>query len=212
MKQLRDIVNQARVEFRKKLLHVQDSGGLTKERYVRFLSMQYHLTRDVQRHFFTCAAHPTMAHKKTLRKFLIEFAQEEELHFLIAAKDLENLHADIQPICLDVRLWHSFFGGIVATKPFVRLGATCILENVSVGNADVIKKLMTEASYLNPRNTRFLVIHQHEELPHGDEILNALGAADLTQEDFDDLDEGARIGLTMYLRMFDWVVTGRDLF
>jgi hypothetical protein len=211
MKQVLDVVNRSRAIFRDKLLGLEMTGGLTLDRYVRFLSMQYHLTKDVQRHFFACAAHPTMAHKKTLRKFLINFGQEEELHFLIAAKDLENLDAPIQPACLDVQLWWAFFNQIVSAKPFIRLGATCILENISSGNGDVIKKLMSSAGYLNPRNTRFLVIHQHEELPHGDQILDALNSADLSQDDIHDLEEGAKVGMTLYLRMFEWVIKGNDL-
>ncbi len=69
---------------------------------------------------------------------------------------------------------------------------------------------MADAKYLNPRNTRFLVIHQHEELPHGDQILEALSSADLSSEDFNDLEEGAKIGATLYLRMIEWVIHGEN--
>lgn len=208
MKNVKGLMSVAQKAFRDRLMELERRGGLTLECYVRFLSMQYHLTKDVQRHFFACAAHPTMAHKKTLRKFLINFGEEEEPHYLIAAKDLENLNAAILPACLDVQLWWAFFNQVVPTRPFVRLGATCILENISAGNGDVIKRLMGEAKYLTPRNTRFLVIHQHEELPHGDQILSALSSADLSEQDLIDLEEGAKAGMTMYLRMFDWVMQG----
>ena len=210
MKKIEAMVNKAQKLFRDKLSGIEKTGGLTLERYIRFLSMQYHLTKDVQRHFFACAANPTMAHKKTLRKFLINFGQEEEPHYLIAAKDLENLNANPLGSCLDVQLWWAFFNQYVSTRPFIRLGATCILENISVGNGDIIKKLMADAKYLNPRNTRFLVIHQHEELPHGDQILEALSSADLSADDHNDLEEGAKIGMTMYLRMIDWVIHGEN--
>jgi hypothetical protein len=70
---------------------------------------------------------------------------------------------------------------------------------------------MSNANYLNPRNTRFLVIHQHDELPHGDQILDALTAADLSEQDIRDLEDGAHIGGAMYLRMFAWAIHGETL-
>jgi hypothetical protein len=209
MSGVRKIVTEAQATFRTLLLELESDGGLTRDRYVRFLTMQYHLTNGVQKHFFACAAHPTMAHKKSLRKFLVDFGNEEESHYLIAAKDLENLDVSVGADApLDVKLWWAYFNSIVPERPFVRLGATCILENISAGNGDVVKRLLASASYLNPRCTRFLVIHQHEDLPHGDQILAALSAVTLSDQEVQDLVDGARAGLTMYLRMFNWAMTG----
>ena len=206
-----DIVKAAQAQFREVLETVEKTGGMTRERYVRFLSMQHHLTNGVQRHFYTCASHSSMAHKKGLRKFLVNFANEEEPHFQIAARDLESLDAKPLPACLDVKLWWAFFDQMVVTRPFVRLGATCILENISAGNGDIIRRLMGAAGFLTPRNTRFLVIHQHEDLPHGDQILEALTTAEPDANQVADLIEGARHATTLYLRLFGWAMEGRDV-
>lgn len=210
MKNVLSIVKDAQQQFAKVLGDLSKNGGLTKDRYQRFLSMQYHLTNGVQKHFFAAAANPMMTSKKSLRKFLLNFGDEEETHFQIAQKDLENLGESLLPAPLDVKLWWAFFDRIVPERPFVRLGATCILENISGDARDTIKKLIADASYLTPRNTRFLVIHQHEELPHGDQIIDALKGADLNAEQLADLEEGAGYGTTLYLRMFQWVITGKD--
>ena len=210
MKQVLSVIHQVQADFLKILTELQATGGLTQERYVRFLSMQYHLTNGVQRHLFAMAANPAMAAKKSLRRFLLNFGDEEETHFQIAQKDIENLGQEILPVNLDVRLWWAFFDRIVNESPFIRLGATCILENISTGSGDIIKKLIGESGYLNPRNTRFLVIHQHEDLPHGAQIIEALEAADLNRDQLADLLNGAKWGSTMYLRMFHWVVTGKE--
>ena len=81
---MKDVIAQmekAQKLFREKLQEMQNNGGLTKERYTRFLSMQYHLTKGVQKHFMAIAANSLTARKKNLRKWLINFAQEEEFHF-----------------------------------------------------------------------------------------------------------------------------------
>lgn len=210
MKEVLKIVEGARKDLRVQLIEAKQSGGLTEERYARYLSMQYHLTNGVQKHFFAAAAHPELASRKSLRKFLLNFGDEEESHYLIAKKDLENANLPLYPANLDVKLWWSYFNSIIEDRPFVRLGATCILENISVGNGDLIQDLVKGAAYLNPRNTRFLIIHQHEELPHGDQILDALSQGNLTPDHIKDLEEGAAIGRTMYLRLFAWVLNGKD--
>lgn len=197
-----DIVGQAKSKFRELLLQVEKSGGMTLQRYVNFLSMQYHLTNGVQKHFYACASHHSLMNRKSLRKFLVNFADEEEPHYLIAEKDLENLDAKPGPCPIDVKLWWAYFDKIVLERPFVRLGATCILENISAGNGDVIKRLLAGAKYANPRNTRFLIIHQHEDLPHGDQILDALKGGKLDEQQLRDLEEGAAMAMKMYLRMF----------
>jgi len=173
--------------------------------------MQFHLTKGVQRHFFLVAAHPDMSSRKSLRSFLLEFGDQEEQHYLIAKRDLENLGQELLEASLDVKLWWRYFDAVVQEKPFLRLGATCILENISGGSSDLIASLLKSAPWLNPRNTRFLVIHQHEELPHGDQIRDALSKANLTASQINDLEEGARVAVTIYLRMFRWVMTGREV-
>ena len=211
MKQILKIIEKAQSDFQSQLSLSVETGGLSPERYQRFLSMQYHLTNGVQKHFFAIAANPEMANRKNLRKFLLNFGDEEESHYLIAKKDLDNSKLSLLPANLDVQLWWAFFDSVIAERPFVRLGATCILENISVGSNSIIQSLLQNAKHLNPRNTRFLVIHQHEELPHGAQIIEALTTAKLSASQLHDLEEGAQIGRTMYLRLFSWVLNGEEI-
>jgi hypothetical protein len=205
MDQIKKVVKAGQAEFRAYLEAAEGDGGLSRERYVRYLSMQHHLTNGVQRHFFAAASHPDLAHRRQLRRFLVEFANEEELHYQIAAKDLEALGVEPLPPPLDVKLWWAYFDKVVHDRPFLRLGATCILENIAGTAGDVITRLFAAAPYLTPRNTRFFTIHRHDEtLPHGDQILAALEAAGLDPRHFDDLQEGAETGLTIYLRLARW--------
>lgn len=188
----------------KSLLLSQGSASI--EQYVRYLSMQYHLTKGVQRHFITVSAHSDFCKRKKLRKFLFDFANEEELHYIVAANDLYKLNQSILPEPFDVTLWHSYFEKVMVTRPFVRMGAACILENISAGVARSFVKQALSAPFIVKDNSKFLVLHQHETLPHGDQILEALTTAALDEYQILDLLEGARKATVFYLRMAEWAV------
>lgn len=201
------LVRRAQSLFRARLERLVDhEGGLTLERYARYLSMQFHLTRGVQRHFLAAAAHPDMARVRGLRHFLIRFAEEEEPHFALASKDLAALGREVLACPLDVELWWAYFDGVVGERPFLRLGATCVLENLGSGASEVITRMLRAADYLRPENSRFFRIHRHEELPHGDQILDALRAEDLTRAEVQDLERGAEVATVLYLRMVEWAL------
>jgi hypothetical protein len=189
------------------LLHtyVPDGGG-SLEQYARYLTMQFHLTRDVQTYFVAAAGHRDLARRRALRKFLVEFANEEELHYLVAANDLSALGLEVGPAPIDVVLWHSYFRGVVHERPFVRLGAACVLENISGGPAKGEVRRAMWAPFINRANSKFLVLHQHEILPHGDQILEALDRADLEERHLADLEFGASVAVVLYLRMAEWAV------
>lgn len=210
MNRVLEIIERAKAVFRKDIEGLAANGGISQAVYVRWLSFQYHLTKGVQKHFLTVAAHPSMAGKRTLRDFLYRFGLEEEPHFDIARKDLENLGTQPLPCPLDVKLWWGFFDQIVVDRPFVRLGATCILENLGAGAGELGHQMLDAAEFLNESNTRFFEIHFHEELPHGDQIIEALESVRLSESEIDDLVEGAKIGTTMYLRMSRWAM-GHDV-
>lgn len=178
----------------------------TRQQYERYLSFQYHLTKDVQVYFLAIAAHRDLARRRKLREFLYHFANEEELHYLVAAKDLAALGLVPAPISIDVELWHAYFRSVVHQRPFVRLGAAAILENISAGSAREWVKKALRGDFLDRSNTKFVVLHQHETLPHGMAILEALAAADLEPRHVDDLVEGARKGTVLYLRMAEWAL------
>ena len=175
-----------------------------EQHYARYLSMQFHLTRGVQRYFLNAAAHSDLAHRKPLRAFLCDFASEEELHFTIADRDLAAMgrRPDEEPF--DVALWHSYFTSITSQRPFIRLGAACVLENLSGGEMQASLQKLLSSQFLNRENTRFIVLHQHETIPHGDQILEALAGAQLSLAQMCDLTAGARQGGLFFLRFIDW--------
>ena len=55
-------------------------------------------------HFLTIAGSPIFAGKRRFREFLFNFALEEEPHYKVAAKDLENLGFQISEEPPDVKL------------------------------------------------------------------------------------------------------------
>ncbi len=207
-----DIVEHSKQLFHARLVKMaQEHKGMPREVYVRYLSFQYHLTRGVQRHFLALAAHPQMADKTSLREFLFRFAMEEEPHFKVAEIDLQRMGEKPLPCPLDVSLWWAYFDKVITTRPFVRLGATCVLENLGAGAGALGHQLLDTAPYLNKENTRFLQIHFHEALPHGDQIIKALSGVTLSPDNIRDLEEGVHIGSIMYLRMADWAMKTEEL-
>jgi hypothetical protein len=187
------------------------TGPVTVDQYCRYLTMQYHLTKDVQAYFFAVAANAALAKRRKLRRFLCEFANEEELHYLVAANDLLALGRRPLAEPFDVTLWHSYFRGVVASRPYLRLGAAAILENLSAGVAREPARRALSAPFMTRDNTKFLVLHQHETNPHGDQIMAALAAEALTPDELHDLFLGARQGTVLYLRMARWAVDETDL-
>ena len=206
MQRVVDEVEKAKQIFHSNLLCLAANGGMSREVYVRYLSFQHHLTKGVQRHFLAIAGHPSLAGRRVLRDFLYRFALEEEPHFDIARHDLECMSTEPLPCPLDVRLWWAYFDGVVQTRPFVRLGATCVLENLGAGAGALGHRLLDETPFLNQQNTRFLQIHFHEELPHGDQVFAALRSVALSEHELLDLIEGARTGATLYIRMARWAM------
>ena len=208
-KQIQDvlpIIENAQNIFRQDLQTCIKNQSLTVDVYHRYLSFQYHLTKGVQRAFLKCAAHPSMSGKRSLRNFLFNFGLEEEPHYKVAEIDLKNMGLKPLDCPLDVALWWSYFDNVVETRPFVRLGATCILENLGVGVKNEGRELLGSVEFLNEKNTRFLEIHFHEVLPHGDQIIEALDAVRLSKEDLADIVEGANTGSIIYLRLARWAL------
>lgn len=200
------IIEKAQNIFRADLQQCIQNNSLDVDVYHRYLSFQYHLTKGVQRAFLKCAAHPSMSGKRSLRKFLFEFGLEEEPHYKVAELDLKNMGLTPLECPLDVALWWSYFDEVVETRPFVRLGATCILENLGVGVRNEGRELLDSADFLNEKNTRFLEIHFHEVLPHGDQIVEALESVRLSNDDLTDIVEGANTGSIIYLRLARWAL------
>lgn len=211
IERLHGCISEAQSRFAELLESYLSLHGTTIDQYIRYLSFQYHLTKDVQRYFMALAAHPDLSRKRPLREFLYRFSNEEELHYLVAANDLHMLGLRPLPIPFEVELWHAYFRSIVSRRPFVRMGAATVLENITGGPAkSCVKKALT-GPFLTKANTKFLVLHQHEALPHGEQILGAIDDANLAPSQFDDLVEGARKGTVLYLRMAEWAIKPASL-
>lgn len=204
MQEVLEIVEKAKSVFATQLQELASRGGLSREMYIRYLTFQYHLTKGVQRHFLKVAGHPRLSGKAGLRSFLFKFGLEEEAHYKVAEIDLERMGEKPLSCPLDVSLWWAYFDQIVEHRPFVRLGATCVLENLGAGAGALGHRLLDEANFLTKSNTRFLTIHFHELLPHGDQIISALTSAPLEPLDLEELVEGANVGSILYLRMVAW--------
>jgi hypothetical protein len=178
--------------------------------YARYLSMQYHLTRGVQGPLYAAAAHPELIAMPELRRWIVAFADEEAPHYRIAEEDLRNLGETVGPLPLDVELWWAYFGRVAAERPFVRLGASCVLENIVGDSAEMFSLLESAVSFLSPRNTVFFKLHQHGgDAPHGDDLLAILERAGLENRQIADLEKGAQNALVMYLRLVHWALHGK---
>jgi hypothetical protein len=206
MNALDHAVTDAQERFAAMLSRALADAPLSIVQYQRYLSMQYHLTRGVQGYFLRAAAHPGLARRRALRRFLFYFAAEEEHHYLVAAADLERMGLPLLPEPLDVTLWHAHFRAVVDEWPFLRLGAACVLENLSGGVARDVTRAALMAPFLTRENTRFVVLHLHEAQPHGEQIVAALEAASPDSAEIDDIVTGARQATVLYLRMMEWVL------
>lgn len=203
---LHPIIHQAQDLLAELVAAALACGPASRFQYIRYLQMQYHLTKGVQLYFMRAAGHPSLARHRKLRNFLFDFANEEELHYLVAENDLRELDSDAGTTPIDVAFWHAYFQEIVEVRPFVRLGAAAILENASGGRMKDQLKIALSAKFLNRENTKFIVLHQHEILPHGDQILEALDAEDLSPDKLADLAEGAQTGFLLFYRMIQWAL------
>jgi hypothetical protein len=204
---LQAAVTESQQRFARLASHLAADGGqFSVDTYARFLTMQYHLTRGVQRYFFRVAGHSSLARRKSLRAFLVRFANEEELHYIVAGSDLAKLGKEVGPCPLDVKLWHAFFESTINEQPFLRLGAAVVLENLTAGEARAHVRNALGATFLTKENTKFVAIHQHESLPHGVQFLEALESMPLTKTEIADLSQGARVGAVLYLRMAEWAL------
>lgn len=194
-KMLMSMIEKAQEEFKERLDGVyKKQGKLTKKQYVSYLSMQVHLTRNVQRYFFLIGASPSVMTKPKLRKFVLNFGVEEAPHYKIALKDLRALGEPLEDKTFAVELWHAYFTSVVEKRPFLRLGAACFLENVAGKSGEVIDALFKGSEFLNPACLRFFLIHKHEsqKLDHGNMILNVIREATLSEDEWKDLVEGAK--------------------
>ena len=211
MHELHTLVEWARNRTNERVREAIAAERLTREAYVRFLVNQYHLTNGVQKPLLRIASSERLVRRRQLREFLFRFALEEEPHYLLAARDLEALGSGPASRPLEASLWWAYFDSVLDTQPFQRLGGTCILENIGVGLGAAIKPLFAKLDFIRPDTTRFLMVHLHEELPHGDLVLRMIGSSKLECADMEELITGARVATTLYLRMLEWYFDGDQI-
>ncbi len=208
---LDECILQAQSLFTRLLAKVLKDQPVSREQYVRYLSFQYHLTKYIRLDFLAASGHRDLALRRGLRDFLWRFADDEELRYLVAAKDLAALGQAPLPMCLDVEMWHAYFRSIVRDRPFIRLGAAALLENALAGVAGDSMERALRGSFLTSANTRFLLRHWREGRMPGRQILDALHDADLEHGHIQDLVEGADKAAVLYLRMVEWAFDGESL-
>ena len=123
MNRLYEIIAYSQDQLAELIARTLSKGEINKEIYQRYLSMQYHLTKGVQKYFIIAAANHDLCKRKQFRNYLVNFANEEELHYLVAGNDLRQMGLEILPELFDVTLWHAYFEQVVLDggSPFVRI-------------------------------------------------------------------------------------------
>ncbi|MBS0367471.1 MAG: hypothetical protein JSR67_16775 [Proteobacteria bacterium] len=163
---------------------------ITKDAYIQYLSDQAYMVHDVCRQMLGVAAHKTMLRRPRLRKFLIDFGLEEETHHRVAEADIRHLGGELQPPSLDAKLWFMYFASLVRDEPFRRIGASIVLENSGKEIGPLVQRIFAKATFLNDSSTRFVRAHLHDDVPHGDQLLEALGASKWTADELRQLTSG----------------------
>lgn len=213
MEKINKSVEKAKEEFREFILASDiATTGLEKDQYTRYLQMQYHLVKDVQKQFYEIAGRPEIFNRRKFSEFLLEFGTEEGPHFKMAERDLRALETEVGESPFDVKLWWAYFSQMITERPFLRLGGTCVLENVGSAVGDLIDAAISKSDFLNQKNTTFLILHKHETLNHGEQILEALAGAELTPSEEEDVLRGIEESKTLFFRMFQWVLKGKNIY
>jgi len=210
---VKKIVAQAQTDLKKRVDYLTEQQGKFEiDQYTRFLTMQHFLTKNVLKEFYDAAGHGDLYNRKSLRQFLVKFGEEEEPHPALATEDAKNLGREIGDRPIDVVLWKTYFEKTIKERPFIRIGATCVLENIADPSTSDILKLLENTPELNESNTQFIRLHMHDaDLPHGDEIYEALESVELSADEIADLEFGARIGRKIYVQFADWIISGEEL-
>ena len=195
------IIERAQNSYAEILREVHAGGGLRLDPYVRYLSMHYHLTSEVEQHFLLVVSHPSLVRRRRLRNFLNERAIDKASHFDLVKNDLRNLAADPLKIPVDGELWRAYFTPVAQSRPFARLGAAAVLENLPIQGNSFGLNMIQGATFLDRRNTSFIEKFFHTGTPLVAPTLQALRSVRLQKSEVADCLEGAAKGAILYLRM-----------
>jgi hypothetical protein len=174
---------------------------ISQDAYVQYLSDQAYMVHDVCRQMLGVAAHPTMLRRPALRKFLIAFGLEEETHHRLAEADLKHLGAETRKPSLDAKLWFMYCASLVTDSPVRRIGFSVVLENSGKVIGPTVQAIFAKAPFLTDSNTRFVRAHLHDDIPHGDQLLEAIDACEWTPEESAELVGGINDAGTMLVRL-----------
>jgi hypothetical protein len=206
MKDVQDVLATASNQLEELLASSQKNGSINIDNYYRYLTMQYYLVKDVQVHFFRSAAHPALRHYVELRQFLINFAFAEEPGYEAARSDLEAMGKPVADCPLDMALWRLFFSAVIDAAPFVRLGATCLLQSLGEVASRHLQPLLMQSTFFSESNTKFLMLNFETQPSKVATLFDTISETNITSSEVRDLELGAKIGATLILRQMHWAL------
>jgi hypothetical protein len=183
-------LKEALVRVRRALEDSLGQSVISRDAYIQFLSDQAYMVHDVCGQMLSIASHPSMFRRPLLRRFLIEFGLEEETHHRVAESDIRQLGGEPAKPSLDAKLWFMYFASLAQEEPIRRIGASIVLESIGNEIGPLVQSIFAKATFLGDSSTRFVRAHLHEDVPHGDQLLEALGSSDWTSEEIAELTDG----------------------
>ena len=205
--ELREQIADAQKQYRGRLDAFRANAPTELAAYHRFLSFHYHLSHAAYGAFVRVADCPRISELPRFRRFLKTFAASQKMHHTATAVDLRALGLSILPRTFDVALWHGSLDTVAEERPFVRIGAAVIMENLPdrIVGRELASARETDISQRENRDL-LLVLHLLDTRGSGGRLLEALAEAPLTPQDLSELLLGAKLGTALYLRMIDWAL------
>ncbi len=134
------------------------------ERYVHFLDTMYHYTRNTGDKAAQAAKN---VKQPELKKFFLEFEEEEHWHYRLAEQDLKafgKIPSEKSPAV--VCAFDDFWASLEDKNYNGYLGALYVFENIAKHLQDDIPELI-ERLALSRKESRWLAVHAEEDIEHG---------------------------------------------
>jgi heme oxygenase len=145
-------------------LHFATSG---LEEYQRFLNMMFHYTlKSGDRLKFAAerAEHPK------LKQVFTELAKEEQYHYRLAQRDLNNMgQQPSEQSPPEAQAFHDYWMTIAATHQFEYVGAMYVLENIAGHIKPYLMPHFTKLA-LEPDHSKFIMTHLVADEDHGERL------------------------------------------
>ena len=207
MELMRQIAARASSELAAKWFpYAVNTDKFSREFYVKFLSLHFHMINGSARHLMLIASHKDLTHRARLRGFLIDFALQHEKDHLLAESDLRQLGNKILPATLDIKLWWSYFNNIVEQRPFIRLGAAFTFEQAICQMTPMLEKIQDQCNFITPRSSQYLsLLVSPQYIERSQKLWEALQTSHLNVSQISDMQLGASECGTLYERMSQWI-------